>query len=212
MTEVALPWNRTSPPTRPASASSWVSVKASVCSCALMPRVVVELPTAAITGPGRRRTSRPVGQRRVDGVELRLGDEAVDLGRQIAGTGLVGEDPHQAHVGVGVGDGRPARPVGQVRGASGSSARRSPGSAWPSATRVRSIDMTGVIPLPPLTSTMRPGRAAGRVNWPWAAAQSDHQAGPGAIDQEVADQPVRVGLDGQLETGGRPTRGRVASE
>ena len=64
---------------------------------------------------------------------------------------------------------------------------------------MRSIDSTGVIPLPPLISSIRSGRGSGRVNMPSAWREPDDQAGPRVRVQVLRHEALRVGLDGELD-------------
>ncbi len=72
---------------------------------------------------------------------------------------------------------------------------------------VRSIDITGVMPLPPETNRMRRGRAR-KSEVPADGVQADNHAGAGVLVQVVGHQPAVVAADGQLDVRGALSAGR----
>ena len=72
----------------------------------------------------------------------------------------------------------------------------------PSARSVRSIDITGVMPLPPDTNRMRRGRCAGSTKSPPTESRPDDHAGPGVLAEVGGDQAAVVAAHGQLDMRG----------
>ena len=69
----------------------------------------------------------------------------------------------------------------------------------PSARRVRSIDITGVMPLPPDTNRRRRGRTRRQHEVPADRVQADDHSGPGVVIQVGGHQAAVVATDRQFD-------------
>ena len=78
----------------------------------------------------------------------------------------------------------------------------------PSARSVRSIDITGVMPLPPDTNRMRRGRRVGENEVSADGIQPDDHAGPGVLVEVVGHQAAVVAAHGQFDMQGPLGAGR----
>ena len=74
--------------------------------------------------------------------------------------------------------------------------------------QVRSIDITGVMPLPPDTNRMRRGRCVREDEVATDGVQPDDHAGPGVLVEVVGHQPAVVTANGQLDVRGALGAGR----
>ena len=85
--------------------------------------------------------------------------------------------------------------------------------ACPSSQSVRSIDITGVMPLPPLISSRCSGRSRRQDEVTVGRRQPDHHPGVRRAVQEAGDPALGMRLDGDLDAVGRMrgTGGGVAA-
>ena len=78
----------------------------------------------------------------------------------------------------------------------------------PSARSVRSIDITGVMPLPPDTNRMRRGPLRGENEVSADGVEPDDHAGPGVLVEVGGDQAAVVAAHGQFDMRGPLGAGR----
>ncbi len=82
----------------------------------------------------------------------------------------------------------------------------------PRRCRVRSIDMTGVIPLPPVQNRIFAGGGSGSTNSPWGKRQPHDRSRLEAADQMLGQEPFGHRLDRDGQCARAPAAGVVGAE